>query len=176
MAILKLDLTLLDTHSLDSFAIADTSVYPVGFAKVNPTIEITPPGFEMTSLVFNHSSVTVYNSATFGIPCHGEDCENIALPDGIYNIKYTLTPAYLYKLEKSFLRVDKLLAKLDGIQIRMGHMHCDADVMNADRALLDNVEFYISAAIAAANKCLPKFAMELYHKASDMLDHYKKCN
>lgn len=171
---LKLDLAYLDTHRADSFAIADISRYPTGFNQVNPTIEITVPGFSPKSIVFVPSSIQVYTSNTLGITC--DDCPTSNLPDGIYKVKYTLTPAYQYYVEKSFIRTNIIYSKLDEYFLKLDFMQCNQAIKEEDKKALDTIEFYIEGAVAAANKCLDTKAMELYNLANDMLKHLsKKC-
>lgn len=174
MPTLKLDLAYLDTHRSDSFAIADISTYPTGFIPVNPSIEITVPGFAPKIIDFTPSSIQVYNSNTLGITC--DDCPTSNLPDGIYKIKYTLNPAYQYFVEKSFIRTNMIYAKLDNYFMKMEFMQCNMAIKEEDKKKLDTIEFYIEGAIAAANKCLDQKALDLYKTADEMLNNLnKKC-
>lgn len=171
---LNLDLVYLDTHRSDSFAIGDVSRYPVGFIQIDPTIEITVPGFSPNSIVFTPSTIQVYTSNTLGITC--DDCPNINLPDGIYKVKYTLNPAYQYHVEKSFIRTNIIYSKLDEYFLKLEFMQCNQAIKEEDKRALDTIEFYIEGAIAAANKCLDTKAMELYNIANNMLKKLKvKC-
>jgi len=172
MPILKLDLVYMDTHRADSFAIADTSVYPTGFIKVNPTLEVTVPGFSPKSITFTPSSIQVYNSNTLGITC--DDCELSNLPDGIYTVKYTLTPAYQYYVERSFMRTNMIYSKLDSYFLKLDFMQCDQALKESQKKVLDTIEFFIEGAIAAADKCMPGKAMDLYNTANDMLNKFNK--
>lgn len=169
-----LDLIDLDTHDIRTFALADTSIYPPGFTPITPTVEITVPGFAPKQIVFTPSSIQVYNSNTLEITC--DDCELVALPDGIYHVKYTMTPAYTYYVDKSFLRTNAIYAKLDNHFLKLDFMQCNAAIKEQDKEFLDTVEFFIEGAVAAAHKCLEKRAMNLYKKANEMLNDYeKKC-
>lgn len=172
MPTLKLDLVYLDTHRADSFAIADTSVYPSGFTPVNPTMEITVPGFAPKSITFTPSSIQVYNSNSLGITC--PECENSNLPDGVYKVKYTMTPAYQYYVERSFMRTNMIYAKLDSYFLKLDFMQCDQAIKEAQKKVLDTIEFFIEGAIAAADKCMDSKAMELYNTANSMLDKLNK--
>lgn len=171
---LKLDLAYLDTHRSDSFAIADISVYPVGFIQVDPTLEVTVPGFSPKQIVFTPSSIAVYNSNTLGITC--DDCPTSNLPDGIYKLKYTLNPAYQYHVEKSFIRTNMIYSRLDDYFLKLDFMQCNQAIKEEQKKVLDTIEFYIEGSIAAANKCLDSKALNLYKVANEMLDKFnKKC-
>lgn len=166
-----LDLIVLDTHSSLYLAIGDTSVYPSTFSISTPTIEITVPSYPMTSIAFVASSVQVYNSNTLGLTT-GDGCDNIALPDGLYRIKYSVYPAYLYYVEKTFLRVDKLMAKWDEVYLKLDLFQCDQAIKYQEQQTLDLIEDYINGAIAASNQCLNKLAIELYTKANSLMEKF----
>ena len=175
MAIPQLNLLFPETHDAKSLLVADISVYPNPFTITNPTIEITPPGFNKKVLSFTAQGFTVYNSMTLGITCSGEDCSTIDLPDGIYYVKYSITPAYNYFVNKSFLRVNKLQERFDKVYLKLDFMQCDQAIKQEDREVLETIQMYINGAIAAGNNCLDTLAMKLYNKASqyitDFLNH-----
>lgn len=166
----QLDLGILDTHSLDSIAIVDTSLYPPNWNIVSPTIEIIPPGYDVQTIVFTPSSLQLYKSSMLGITC--EWCPNSDLPDGIWKIKYSIYPGYKYYVEKTIVRTDKLQAKLDRLYLQMDFTQCDEAIKREDRLTLDTVQFFINGAIAAGNQCVNKTFESLYKKAATMLDNY----
>jgi len=172
MAEPKLNLLFPETHDAQSLLIADISVYPVPYSIVNPTIEITVPGFNTLTLPFTAQGFTVYNSMSLEITCSDLDCELIDLPDGIYRVKYSITPAYRYFVNKSFLRINKLQEKFDTVYLRLDFMQCDQAIREEDFEVLDTIQTYINGAIAAANNCLDVLAMKLYGKASQAIDDF----
>jgi len=172
MAEPKLNLLFPETHDAKSLLIADISLYPVPYSIVNPTIEITVPGFNVVTLAFTAQGFTVYNSMSLQITCSDLDCETIDLPDGIYNVKYSITPAYRYFVNKSFLRVNKLQEKFDKVYLKLDFMQCDQAIKQEDFELLNTIQTYINGAIAAANNCLDTLAMKLYGKASEAIDDF----
>lgn len=166
----ELSFIILDTHSLESFAIADTSKYPVNWNTVSPTIQISVPGNDIVTLDFTPSSIQVYNSSTLGVTC--EWCDLSKLPDGIYNIKYSIYPSYKYYIEKTIVRVDQLQAKLDEYYLTLDFTQCSSSVKREDRLALDTVQTFLNGAIAAGNKCDNGTFKSLYKKASTMLEQY----
>lgn len=177
MAEPKLNLLFPETHDAKAMLIADISVYPVPYSIQNPTIEITPPGFNTVTLAFTAQGFTVYNSMTLEITCSDLDCDTIDLPDGIYYVKYSITPAYKYFVNKSFLRVNKLQEKLDKVYLQLDFMQCDQAIKEQDKKILNTIQTYINGAIAAANNCMDSLSMKLYNKANDYIKDYvsKKC-
>src|SRR5690348_9666764 len=97
----QLDLLYMDTHNSQTMAIGDASVYPVsGFTISTPTIEVTPPSFPTVSLSFVPRNIMVFNSDTLKISCTDSGGCLTTLPDGLYKVKYSVAPAYLYSVEK----------------------------------------------------------------------------
>lgn len=172
MAEPRLDLLFPETHDAKSLLVADISSYPTPFSIINPTIEITVPGFPVKTLSFTAQGFTVYDSQSLGITCPDLDCEKIELPDGIYYFKYSITPAYRYFVNKSILRVNKLMEKYDSVYLKLDFMQCDMAIKEEDLKILNTIEIYINGAIAAANKCLDDKAMQLYRKASQFIDDF----
>lgn len=166
-----LDLVFFDTHSSTTLAIGDASVYPTGWNISTPTIEITVPSYPAISIPFVASSVQLYNSNTLGITT-GDQCTNIPLPDGLYKVKYSIYPAYLYYVEKTFLRVDQLMAALDDAWLKLDLFHCADAMKYQERQQLELIETYVNGAISAANKCANKAAVEWYNKAFQLITKF----
>lgn len=161
-----LDLMYLDSHSLENLVIADISTY-TNFNVSTPTIEITPPGYPTISLAFTNGGIQVYNSESLGVSDSG--CGLVPLPDGIYKIKYSVYPAYKYYVNKDFLRIDQLLQKFDKAYLKLDILQCDLTFKREQRKTLDLIWAYISGAIASANNCAEKQAMELYNRANESI-------
>lgn len=172
MATVKLDLLIPETHDSKRLLIADVSTYPSPFTINSPTIEITPPGFPQVTAVFTAQGFMVFDSMSLEITCSDVDCELIALPDGIYYVKYSITPAWQYFVNKSFLRVNKLQEKLDKVYLKLSFMQCDEAIKKEDKRQLDTIEMYINGAIAAGNNCLDSLAMKLYNKACEYIEDF----
>lgn len=166
----QLDLALIDTHSLGSICVMDISSYPVDWNSVSPTIQITPPGYETVSLVFTPSSLQVYKSSNLGIVC--DWCDQVDLPDGIWNFKYSLYPAITYFVEKSIVKVDRLQAKFDEAYIMLDITQCDNQIKKIDKEFLSITQDYIDGAIAAGNKCVNKLFDTFYKKAAERINTF----
>ena len=166
-----LDIITLDTHNNYTLAIGDASIYPTGYNIVNPTLEVTPPGFKKVLLSFTAKSVNVYNSYNLGL-CAQELIMSTPLPDGLYTIRYSIHPVYKYNVEKTFLRVDSLQQKFDRVFIQSDINNCDT--RNKDFKILKEINLDIDGAVAAANTCSYKLAMELYRRANKKIDNFTK--
>lgn len=170
----KLDFIQLPVYNNYTLVLGDTSSYDTGFNIVSPTRFITPPGFPMKAITYTPNTVEVYDSSTLGITCATSDCTKTTIPDGIWIIKQTVNPANTYFVEKTFIKVDKFYEKFDAAFLKLDIMQCDGALKSQQEKELNNIEFYIQGAIAAANKCATKRAMELYRKAIDLLDKFIK--
>lgn len=167
----KLDFIQLPVYNTYTIVLGDISQY-LNLTIVSPTREITPPGFPMKSIVYVPNTVEVYDSLTLGITC--SDCGKSTLPDGIWTIRQTVNPSATYSVIKTFLKVDKFMEKFDNAYLKLDVMQCDGQIKASQEKELNTIEFYIQGAIAAANKCATKRAMELYRKALDLLDKFIK--
>lgn len=172
----KLDLLLIDTHTPYALAIGDFSTYPANYTPVSPTLYICAAGWPEVTLEFTPNSVNVYNSENLCITAAGEDL--VALPDGLYHIKYTINPAYQNFVNKTFLKIDNLQEKFDTAFMKLDMMECDMAIKKQRKIELDTINYYIQGAIAAANKCADDLSIKLYRKADVMLTQFidNKCN
>jgi len=173
MAVPTLDLIMLPTYSLTTIAVGDSSVYPTGWNASTPTIQITPPGYGVMTHAFVAGGVQVYNAITLGILMTDDiTCQVGPLPDGIYTFKYSIAPALTYNVTKQFLRTDQLESDKDAAFLKLEMMECDGKLKRQNKLILDDIEFYISGAQAAANKCALKQSVELYNKARKLLNEF----
>jgi hypothetical protein len=171
---LKLDILVIPTYNTLTLAVADASIYPTDPPNVSaPSIEINVPNFGIVVLPFVVNELNVFSSANLGITPVGT---NNPLPDGIYYMKYTVTPAYENFVEKSFMRVDRLQEKFDEAFMRLDMMECDRAIKTQAKVDLTTVSFFINGAIAAANNCATIEANKLYLQADKMLTNFMRKN
>lgn len=165
---MKLDIIHIPTYNVKQLAIADASRYDTQPPVVGaPTIEITPPGFDKVVLAFTVQTTNVFNSVTLNITE-----EEQALPDGVYQIKYSVSPAAENFVEKSLMRVDKLQEKFDEAFMTLEVMECDGPIKTQAKEALMRIYFLIQASIAAANECALVESQKLYKKADSMIDSF----
>jgi hypothetical protein len=174
MPTLKLDILVIPTFNVMTLGIADASVYPTSPPVVAPTIEITVPGFATVSLPFNTNDFTVYTSSTLGITDVGDT--DLPLPDGVYLLKYSVTPAYINFVEKSIIRIDQLQERFDAAFMKLDMMECDRAIKTQAKVDLTSIYFFIQGAIAAANNCAIDESNKLYCQANKMLISFIRNN
>lgn len=172
MPTLKLDILVLPTYNKMLLGVADASTYVT--PPVNPTIEITVPSFGTVVLPFTENDYNLFNSESLGITASGADLT--PLPDGIYTLKYSITPAITNYVEKTILRVDQLQERFDEAFMKLDMMECDKAIKTQAKVDLNTIYFFIQGAIAAANNCAIDTANKLYAQASMMLNNFVKNN
>lgn len=169
-----LDFTIVDTHNVLTIAIGDISFYPSNFTIVNPTYEITPPSFPKATVSYGTGEVLFLNSNTLNITCVSDPRLLTPLPDGVWKIVQSISPSIDFNIEHSFLRTSQIEQKFGKAFLKTDLIECNQDVKIEQMKVLDEVYFYIQAAIAAANQCNYILAMKLYNNANTMLDNFIK--
>lgn len=171
-----LDFTIVDTHNALSIAIADISFYPSNFTVTNPTYEVTPPSFPKATVSYVKGEVLFLNSNTLNITCVADPALLTPLPDGIWTIRQSIAPTITFNIEKKFLRTTNIEQKFGKAFLKTDLIECNQDVKIEQMKVLDEIYFYIQAAIAAANQCNYILAMKLYNNANSMLDNFIRGN
>jgi hypothetical protein len=168
MASLNLKIVILDTHDIRVMNVADASTYPDDPPVVdNPTLKISPPGFLPAYTIFKVGSNNFITSDLLEL---SEDDVHNPLPDGVYQITYSITPSDTNFVTINFMRVDVLMEKFDSAFMKLDMMECDMAIKKQAKVELESIEILIHGAQVAANKCAFNEAYELYNKAHCMLE------
>jgi len=169
---LTLDILVLPTYNKLTLGIADASTYPTSPAVQSPTLVVGVPGFEDVSIPFNINDFNIINSATLGLSEVGG--ELVPLPDGVYTLNYSVTPAYSNYVNKTIIRVEQLQERFDNAFMQLDMMECDMAIKKQDKVDLSSIYFLIQGSIAAANNCAVDTSNKLYNQASKMLNNFMK--
>ena len=174
MPTLNLDFLVVPTYNTLTMGIIDASTYPDNPPVVtSPTLEITPPGFDVAVIPFEVDDYNVITSSNLGITSVGV---NQPLPDGVYHIKYSIAPANVNFVEKSIIRTDRIQEKFDEAFMKLDMMECDGAIKRQSKENLSSIYFFIQGAIAAANNCALVEANKLYAQADRMLTNFMNNN
>jgi hypothetical protein len=174
MSDLKLDILVIPTYNSTTLGVADASTYPTNPPVVSgATIELTVPGFGTFFKPFNVNDFNVFTTSNLGISAVGV---NQPLPDGVYRMKYSVSPAYINFVEKSIMRVEQLQEKFDSAFMKLDMMECDRAIKTQSKVDLNSIYFFMQGAIAAANNCAEIEATRLYNQADMMLNNFIKNN
>ena len=174
MADLKLEILVVPTYNTLTLGIADASTYPVSPAVTSPTIEITVPGFGMVSLPFNINDFNIFNSTSLGLTAVGDPL--LPLPDGVYFIVYSISPAATYHVEHNIMRTAQIQEKFDNAFMKLDMMECDLAIRRQQKVNLNSIYYFIQGSIAAANTCAVDTSNKLYTQANNMLNNFIKNN
>lgn len=168
-----LKLLYIDTRDITSFGIADVSCYPDNYNVVNPTLEITPPGYPTRNVGMYAKSANIYYADDLGVG----DSNTVSLPDGIYTVKFTIGSMQNLSIQKSFLRIELLKCKyynvFESIDLQC---NCNKETIRVEKEKLRKAKLLIEGAVAAANKQDFTSAYQLYKKAEYILTKLINCN
>lgn len=159
----KLDITLVDTYSLDTIGFADISNYEGQVIK-NVSFEVSAPGFNKVNIFFTPESVNIFNSADLGM-----GCDLVQIPDGLYTVKYSANNEFV---EKTFFRIDQLWNSLSTFVVSQTDCNCPPN----NQPNLNEILLLINGAAASSSQCDIVSATKKYQKASELIDRLRKCN
>lgn len=161
--------------------IEDTSVYEPLLPYVCPTVQVLVPGYK-DCVTFNDTTLPkveknfIFNLTACDLKTQTSSCgtEFDSLPDGIYVIKYALSPHDRMYVEYNHLRVTALRKKLKEEWCKLKLSACEPIPETQNKFLsLMQITGYIDAAQAKAEYCLDsEQAMVLYNYAKKLLDNY----
>jgi hypothetical protein len=169
---MTLDFLVINTFSTKTLGIADISTYDTNPpVVVAPTMEITIPGYPVpVSIPFIPLDFNVYNSITLGLNTFSGGTQ--PLPDGVYFLKYSVSPAYLNYTEKNIMRTERIQEKFDNAFMKLDMMECDLAIRKQAKVNLNSIYYMIQGSIAAANNCAIDTANTLYIQADTMLNNF----
>ncbi len=168
-----LKLGLIDLHDQSTLGIVDLSSYAVVPTSDQLSMQITAPGYETVNVTFIPNNVNIYKCSDLGITCGPTEC--CPLPDGIYDVKYTVlvignTPSSF--IEKTFIKIDQILCKFNNIFAKVDlECNCGSNKQEAYEKELEEIDLLIAGSVSAANLCDGVLAYKLYHKADQMLNN-----
>lgn len=169
-----LSLHMPDTMNDESLTIHDTSIYATSMAITCPTLQVLMPGF-IKATTINDNSVPplvpgfIRHLTACNLEVQTAGCGSVynCLPDGIYVIRYSVSPNDLIYVEYNFLRI------VQAMKMYQKHL-CDLELescappKNKSVKLdeLREIKSYLDAAKATVETChKPTKGMELYNYA-----------
>ena len=107
----QLDITYHNTYNCKTLRIEDNSVYDAAIQVNNPILEIKGPGLtSYVPFIFPNEKwkAITLNCSTLRLCSRGKPISD--LPDGIYNIKYSIDPNLSTMVEFSHMRVCRIMS------------------------------------------------------------------
>lgn len=165
-----------DTLNKCILRIVDTSVYSQDTPLRCPLLQVTMPGFSRP-VNFDESIIQPgfsVNLTACDLEVQTQNCgtQYWDLPDGIYIIKYSVSPNELVYVEYNHLRTTNALNRYYTILCELDLAPCDPPAeIKAKLNKLRMIKMYIDAAKAKVEICHePKKGMDLFNYAVKLLD------
>ena len=155
------------------FSVKDTSQYAEELGIDCEELLITPPGFNNPALIkVKHGFDLNLNGCALGIQTTDCGSSRSILPDGVYIIRYSVSPNDKVYVEYNHLRVCCILDKYNNILCDIDMKPCAPSSERADLiSELGYIRTLIDAAIAKVEYCQsPNEGMELYNYAMKRLN------
>jgi hypothetical protein len=168
-----------DTMNDCILRITDTSVYNADNDIICPLLEVTYPGFNYP-VQFDESVIApgfMLNLTACDLEIQIDGCgtDFNPLTDGIYILKYSVSPHEYVYVEYNHLRITEALTKWQAALCDLDLADCEppAKIKEKMRQLQD-IKSYLDAAKAKVETCHePKKGMELYNYAMKLLDKFE---
>jgi len=154
--------------------IFDTSVYTPSIPVVCPILTITVPGFvyssEITVLPNFNATITACDLGLQTTGCNLSEYAN--LPDGVYVIKYSVSPNEFVFVEYNHLRITQALNKYYKILCQLDVSDCEPrKEVESKLNHLHKIKMYLEAAKAKVEVCHePDKGMRIYKYAVKLLN------
>lgn len=157
-----------DTLNECILRVIDTSVYAASVPIVCPTLNVTVPGFNH-SVQMEVQANFILNLTACDLQLQTTDCGTsfLNLPDGIYVLRYSLSPNDVVFVEYNHLRITAALKKYEKILCNLQVGACEPDPETRHKLHhLRDIKDMLDAAKAKAEFCHdPKQAMLIYQYA-----------
>jgi len=156
-----------DTLSEVTFKVCDSSLYSEDVPKECPKLEVTLPGFQLPSVVTNIQtgfSVNL-NACELGIQIYNCGVQFNPLPDGVYVIRYSLSPNDQVYVEYNHLRITCALNQINKLLCCLDLAACEPiEPTKSQIRELQELWMLLKGAKANVEYCHhPKKGMEMYN-------------
>lgn len=176
-----LHLNLMDFRDMSVFALSDLSTYLTIPDANHLALQITVPGGNTINVPFTPLNVNVYKCVDLGLTCSDSGCT--PLPDGIYNIKYSVIPDNTSTIAFPNTSVEYNFIKIDHIKCKYEHtfnklnLICDCcnDKQKRYKQELRQIKLYIDGSVSECNIGNYVLSNNLYNKANYLLNNMS-CN
>ncbi len=162
-----------DTLNKCLLRLTDTSIYNKDAVVTCPTLQVTVPGFSQSVVIPNVQPGFMFNLTACDLKIQKTDCGTkfFDLSDGIYILKYSVSPNDQVFVEYNHLRITFALDKIQKILCRLDVSHCDPPDKTKKRLLeLNVIKMMLLAAKAKVEFCLePRSGMDIYNYALKQL-------
>jgi len=163
----KLSVEAPDTLNICQLRLVDTSWYSPEMPVKCPQLQVTPPGFNTSVFIDNIQPEFIKNLTACDLLLQKIDCGTIfyPLPDGIYIIRYSVSPNDIVYAEYNHMRITAALLKIRNILCDLDISGCQPPEKVRDKqALLWEIQADLLAAKVKVEDCgQPAKGMEIYN-------------
>lgn len=171
----QLSLDIQQTNNCSLFRVVDTSIYSDDLDVDCARLEITPPGFNQPVVIDVEANFEqIVTACALGIQLAGCGTESVVLPDGVYNVKYSVSPNDKVFVEYHYLRNCQVLNAyyLELCHLELAACEPDADVKDQLEELR-LIKSFLDAAKAKVEHCNDvEQGMLLFVYAKDRLEKF----
>lgn len=159
--------------------IFDTSVYTVPLTVTCPTLNITVPGFGYSNQIegavmtdFVNSGHITLTACDLQLQTANCGSQYVDLPDGIYVIKYSVSPNDQVYVEYNHMRITQAMNKYYNVLCDIDANACDPPAKIKQKLEeLRFIKMYLDAAVSKVEFCHePQKGMSLYNYAMKLLN------
>lgn len=174
MANHKLSLDIPDTLNICMLRIVDSSIYNTDIAIKCPLLQVTVPGFGTSQFVTDVLPNFALNLTACQLKVQTANCGTVFndLPDGIYVIKWSISPNEYVYVEYNHLRITKALLKIRNLYCDLDMGACEPPVAIEKKLLeLRRIQDFLLAAKAKVENCQEATkGLEMYKYGMSKLD------
>lgn len=176
----KLALEIPDTLNTKILRIEDYSDYSENVPIECQKLEVTCPGFFEPVVITDLEPGFIVNltACKLGLQLYDCDINQLSIPDGVYSVRYSLSPSSQVNVEYKYLKASSLLQKYREIlcSIPLDGTQPDEDT-EAQLKLLNEIKTYIEAAKIKVETCHDvNKGMNLYNYAKTLLGKFNCSN
>jgi len=176
----QLSLEIPDTNNCRVFRVNDTSIYDSHLSIDCPKLEITSPGFNepvVIDVVIGNPVTNfsyILNACTLGIQDSGCGSVSEIIPDGIYTIRYSVSPNDKVYVEYHYLRTCQTMNKYFNYLCKLEMAACEPEAdVKEQLEELRMIKSFIEAAKSKVEQCDDlQEGMELLMYAQSRLQKY----
>jgi hypothetical protein len=174
-----LQLEVPDTYCEGVFLVNDISIYTNTLPVTCMNLQITPPGYSSPTVIVptQENFKLILNACTLGLMAPGgcgELCPNI--PDGIYNIYYSISPNTQVFVEYQYLRITHAMNMRNNLLCELNMPCClPSKELEYDIKNLDLIKsFLLSAQLNVGVAHQPEDGINMYRYALQLMEKMRK--
>jgi len=172
----KLSLEAPDTLNICQLRLIDTSVYDPNMLVKCPLLQVTAPGFSTSFYVANIAPEFMKNLTACDIGLQKVGCGTTLNPlsDGIYILKWSVSPNETVYVEYNHLRITAALIKVRKILCDLDISDCEPpiEVRKKQRELGDIMDDLYAAKVKVEDCEQPTKGMQIYNYCLERLNKF----